>query len=85
MDIWDIQFGFAIISNGGLCILPRKNLVTNIGYRGTHSETKNQVHDRPIDENFQIFSHPEFILCDVNFDAYHLNIIGINIPLLLKG
>lgn len=69
--IWDFQFGFAITSNGGLCIVPKKNLVTNIGYLGTHSETKNQFHDRPVDENFKIVSHPDFILCDVNYDAWH--------------
>jgi hypothetical protein len=69
--IWDFQFGFAITSNGGLSIVPKKNLVTNIGYWGTHSETKNRFHDRPVDENFKIISHPDFILCDVNYDAYH--------------
>lgn len=69
--IWDFQFGFAILSNGGLCIVPCKNLVTNIGYWGTHSEIKNQFHDRPIDETYKIVSHPDFILCDVNYDAYH--------------
>lgn len=69
--IWDFQFGFAITSNGGLCIVPKKNLVTNIGYLGTHSEIKNQFHDRPVDEKFKIISHPDFILCDVNYDAYH--------------
>lgn len=68
---WDFQFGFTITSNGGLSIVPRKNLVTNIGYWGTHSESKNQFHDRPVDENFTISSHPDFILCDVNYDAWH--------------
>jgi len=69
--IWDYQFGFAIISNGGLCIVPKKNLISNIGYQGTHSELKNEFHDRPIDENYKIISHPDFVLCDVNYDAYH--------------
>jgi hypothetical protein len=69
--IWDFQFGFTVASNSGLSIVPRKNLVMNIGYLGTHSETKNQFHDRKVDENFKIISHPDFILCDVNYDAYH--------------
>jgi hypothetical protein len=69
--MWDFQFGFAITSNGGLSIVPKKNLVTNIGYLGTHSKTKNQFHDRPVDENFKIISHPDFILCDVNYDTWH--------------
>ena len=69
--IWDFQFGFAIASNGGLSITPKKNLVTNIGHWGTHTVAKNQFHDRSVDENFKITSHPDFILCDVNYDAYH--------------
>jgi hypothetical protein len=69
--IWDFQFVFAILSNGGLSVVPIKNLVTNIGYSGTHSETRNQFHDRPVDEKFNINSHPDFILCDSNYDAYH--------------
>jgi len=69
--IWDFQFGFAITSNGGICIVPIKNLVTNIGYIGTHAESKKHFHDRPVDENYKIVSHPDFILLDVNYDAYH--------------
>lgn len=69
--IWDIQFGFAITSNGGLSIVPSKNLVTNIGYKGTHSETRNKFHDRPVDENYKILSHPDFVSSDANYDAYH--------------
>lgn len=68
---WDFQFMFAITSNGGLSIVPRKNLVTNIGNWGSHTETKHQFHDRPVDENYKIISHPDFILCDVDYDAYH--------------
>jgi hypothetical protein len=69
--IWDFQFGFSISSNGGLCIVPRKNLVKNIGYLGTHSEIRNEFHDRLADETFKIISHPDFVLCDIDYDAYH--------------
>ena len=70
---WDRQFDFSVISNGGLCIVPKKNLITNIGYLGSHAETKNSFHDRNVDNNFKINSHPEFILCDRNYDTYHFN------------
>lgn len=68
--IWDDQWGFTVTSNGGLCIIPNKNLVSNIGYSGTHANKKNKYHDRPIDENYKITSHPDFILCDVDYDTY---------------
>jgi hypothetical protein len=69
--IWDFQFAFALAINGHICIVPTKNLVKNIGYLGTHSEHKDIFHDRPIDEKYKIISHPDFILVDVNYDAYH--------------
>lgn len=69
--IWDFQFGFVISSNGGLSIVPSKNLVTNIGYEGTHSSNKTVFHDRPADETYSIKSHPDFVLPDVNYDTWH--------------
>ncbi len=70
-NIWDFQFNFVIRTNGGLSIVPRKNLVSNIGYIGTHSNTKCHFHDRPVDESFKIISHPDFILPDLDYDRYH--------------
>lgn len=71
--IWDFQWAFTVFSNGGLCILPKKNLVKNIGYIGTHTKVKNEFHDRNIDEHFSITSHPDFILNDVNYDEYQFS------------
>lgn len=69
--IWDFQFGFTIKSNGGLTIVPRKNLVSNIGIDGTHSSSLSKYHNRAVDENYRIESHPDFILCDEKYDQYH--------------
>jgi len=52
--IWDFQFGFCIRANNGMGIMPRSNLVRNIGYMGTHSEKKGPYHDRAVDDSFQI-------------------------------
>lgn len=40
-DIWDYQFTFNIWKNNQLCIMPKHNLVTNIGFdsRATHTTT----------------------------------------------
>lgn len=69
--IWDFQFGFAIISNGGLSIVPAKNLVTNIGFIGTHSVEKTRYHGRSVDPDFTIIKHPDFILPNAYYDKYH--------------
>lgn len=69
--IWDIQFGFGVRANGGWGIMPRCNLVKNIGYMGTHSETKNRFHDRAVDESFKITQEPACVVPDYLHDRYH--------------
>jgi len=69
--IWDFQFGFSIRANGGLGIMPRVNLIKNIGYMGTHSNKKGFCHDRAVDDNYQIVTEPLFIVADYLHDRYH--------------
>jgi len=68
---WDYQFGYSIISNGGLCIVPAKNLIENIGLFGTHSSGFNIHCNLKADENFIIKKEPIFILANRKFDFYH--------------
>lgn len=68
---WDYQLGFTIYSNNGLCIVPKNNLVKNIGYIGEHTSKKLDVHDFNISENFSIESHPAFIVPNREYDIYH--------------
>jgi hypothetical protein len=42
--IWDAQWGFARIRNGGLSITPRSNLVRNIGFDGRATHTRDDEH-----------------------------------------
>lgn len=69
--IWDFQFGFNIRANYGIGILPRSNLVKNIGYMGTHSEKKSPFHDRAVDDSFKIVIEPECVVPDYLHDRYH--------------
>ncbi|HRR19649.1 MAG TPA: hypothetical protein P5332_11440 [Ignavibacteriales bacterium] len=69
--IWDFQFGYSIISNGGLCIVPAKNLIENIGIEGTHSKGKNKYCNLKSHEDFAIINEPKFVLANRKFDAYH--------------
>jgi len=43
IDTWDFQWAFTCLFNNGLCIVPKANLITNIGVVGTHfrGETTN--------------------------------------------
>ncbi|GAB2520400.1 hemolytic protein HlpA [Spirosoma aerophilum] len=40
IDTWDYQWVFTIWNNNGLCIIPRENLITNIGFTQTATHTK---------------------------------------------
>lgn len=70
---WDTQFAFTIWSNDGLCIIPRKNLVSNIGMVGTHASKGTQYHNLPISNSFRVTKHPDFILPNIWYDEYAFN------------
>lgn len=42
LKTWDAQWLYSCLTNDGLCITPRVNLVSNIGIIGTHSGGSNQ-------------------------------------------
>ena len=63
-DIWDYQWCYSIYNNNGICIIPYKNLITNIGI-GTE-----ETHPCPIPKDFEFqerfdileIIHPEEII-----------------------
>jgi len=72
VSTWDYQWTFAIWSNNGLCVTPRKNLVSNIGFAGTHSDHLFTEHfNRPVDNEFKFDSPPAFTVRNDRFDRYH--------------
>ncbi len=68
---WDFQWSFSIVSNNGLAIVPRKNLVANIGLDGAHSKGIHDFHNLHIDRNFNIEKHPEKIIQNAEYDNIH--------------
>jgi len=72
ISTWDYQWTFAIWSNNGLCITPRKNLVSNIGFVGTHSDPSFADHlNRPVNNEFKFDSPPLFTVRNDWYDRYH--------------
>ena len=69
---WDYQYVLSLLTNGGLCIVPGKNLVTNIGHTGTHTGGVHSFHNRPVDDAFRTSSHPDFILANAGYDNHHV-------------
>lgn len=61
-DTWDAQWFYSCIVHRGLCIMPSKNLVSNIGIAGTRPQIK-QFINRPIFQlNLLNINEPPIIL-----------------------
>lgn len=64
-DTWDYQWMYAIWANNGICVIPWRNMISNIGFGAgaTHtvSENSNQAYMKQF-ELFNIIHPPEIIL-----------------------
>jgi hypothetical protein len=70
---WDYQFGYAILKNGGLSIVPSKNLIHNIGAVGTHSKSETSVHKMGASEDYKIKREPKFVIAEREYEILHFN------------
>jgi len=69
INTWDVQWFYSCLFNNGLSIIPRVNLVSNIGTLGAHSA------GRSINNFFPVFPldtehmrHPDLVHPDVGYD-----------------
>lgn len=53
-DTWDIQWTYAKLLNSGLSIVPRVNLIKNIGFGSNSTHTRNEDHPRANQETFAL-------------------------------
>lgn len=68
---WDFQWNFIISSNLGYTIVPKYNLVTNIGLEGIHTSGTHNYHNRKVSNDFKIENHPKEVKGNINYDLYH--------------
>lgn len=67
---WDMQWVYARIKEGGLGIVPCKNLISNIGCgNGTHTST--DFKDIPSAEMPSSLRHPSFVLINNLYEELH--------------
>lgn len=67
IDTWDYQWTYAVIRYGGYCIMPTKNLITNIGFGDTATHTLAQDSRYDNQKRFEIdeIVHPKIIELDM--------------------
>lgn len=71
--IWDIQFAYLHVKNNALGIVPKKNLIKNIGYIGTHFNKVHKYHLLDASDEYQIVNHPSFVVTNNKYDKYYFN------------
>lgn len=71
--VWDFQFGFSIMKNSGLCIVPAKNLIENIGHVGTHSNKMNKSHALKSSDDFVVRKEPHLLLTNIEYESFHFD------------
>jgi len=71
IDWWDYQWDFARYVNSGLAIVPRKNLIKNIGFgaNATHTHNSNHQNANMVADDIEFpLKHPPFMIRDFASD-----------------
>ncbi|MBU2634606.1 MAG: hypothetical protein ABIJ14_00845 [Nanoarchaeota archaeon] len=68
LDTWDYQWAFSCGLQNGLCIIPKKNLIKNLGFQeGTHTKQRKEFQLERKDIEFPL-NHSKFIFTDMVYD-----------------
>jgi len=72
IDTWDYQWGFANWVEGRLCILPARNLISNIGFGvgATHTVGISEIANLPVEPLRFPLAHPVGIFANRIADAF---------------
>jgi len=70
---WDNVASYMHRTNNLLYIIPRVNLISNIGTFGLHAKGRTKYHFLKFDEDFVVENHPKNISCNIEYDKYHFD------------
>lgn len=86
-SIWDYQWRFHMIINNGLCIVPRRNLVRNIGWgkTATHTKSGREIWEMPVNSLNIPLRHPSCVVANADFDRQHGELLLRNKLEALRG
>jgi len=74
IDTWDYQFSYTLLKNQGLCIVPKVNLITNVGFgmEATHTGDVNSTNANI--PNFELafpLTHPLKVVANNSLNKYY--------------
>jgi hypothetical protein len=86
LDTWDYPWLLTTWLEGGLCAVPERNLVTNIGFGSdaTHTKRRSRFADLPAEELDFPLRHPQHIERSVSADRFTEN-LSFNSSRLLRA
>lgn len=67
-SVWGVQWTYTCLVNNGYAILPKNNLISNIGLTGTHEMNNNQLMLKTKEIDFNDFKHPSGIAVDYDIE-----------------
>lgn len=82
--VWDYQWRFHMLINGGLCIIPKHNLVDNIGWGGEATHTtgnKISIFDVGVQTMKFPLKHPSCVIANSLFDEKYGNLLRPQNPI----
>ena len=74
-DVWDWMWSYAVMKNHGLCIVPNRNLISNIGSLGATHRMDSRTMNRPCRSLPALLRHPEEIQPDEANDLRLFNLV----------
>lgn len=78
---WDYRFTISMKCNGGLGVIPKTNLVSNIGIVGANNNgNQNFFHNRPLPETdrYEIKNTPPFVVADYGYSRHWFKVYYMN-------
>lgn len=70
VNTWDIQWFFSCLKNEGYSIMPKFNLISNIGVLGTHSDNQTNTQFLPTKPiNLKKVVHPQEVILDSHLNS----------------
>lgn len=69
-SVWGVQWTYTCLVNNSFAILPKHNMVSNIGFTGTHQMNKDQLLLKSEEIDFSKFKHPNRITINYDLENY---------------
>lgn len=78
VDAWGARWALSVLVNDGLSVVPRKNLISNIGFGGdaTHTKVDSHLANLVVGELGETLTRKEILSTDPDYDEAYLHIMN---------